>query len=89
MTLNDEMEFETFSHFAKVLISEENQNQLGLGRLAKMMDTTEEHSAEVISKLKHDLLDTVNRSMEAENIDETLFYFTLESDVGIVRIEEL
>lgn len=48
MTLNDNIKFETFKHFLKTLVSEDNMNQLGLGRLARKLEIMEEDPAEVI-----------------------------------------
>lgn len=48
------------------------------------MEILEEPRAEVIGKLKAEFVDVVSKSLEEENIDPTLFYFTLETDAGLV-----
>lgn len=80
MTIASDTEFESLGSFAKALISEKNMMQLGLGRLAKKMQSLDDQKGEIINKLKEELIESVQHSLDEENIDPTLFYFTLESD---------
>jgi len=64
-------------------------SQLGLGRLAKKLDTTEDNKIEKQNKLRKELEITIKSTLDSENIDPTLFFFTLDSDKGLVDIEEM
>lgn len=89
LTINKDKEYESFRDFANDLISEGNLNQVGLGRLAKKLESTGELKAETISKLKNELCQSVQKSLDEENIDPTLFFFSLDTDLGLVKIDEL
>ena len=75
--------------FANDLISEGNMNQVGLGRLAKKLEFAEDLKAETINKLKTELRNSVRNSLDDENIDPTLFFFTLETDTGLMKIDDM
>lgn len=52
--------------------------QLGLGRLANKL--TNASTKKEMQQHRIDLEELIENSLEEENIDSTLFYFTLESD---------
>lgn len=39
--------------------------------------------------LKEELDSVINKSLEEENIDKTLFFFTLDEDKGLIEIDDL
>lgn len=76
--------------FLKFLYSDENILSLGLGRMVNRWKNQKiRNSDDNDFKLKEDLDEIIKRSLKEENIDETLFYFTLDNDQGILDIEEL
>ena len=60
-------------------------HHLGLGRvIARVTDKTK-RSKKIESNVELD--EVIEKSLNEENIDDTLFYFALDSDSGLVSME--
>ena len=57
--------------------------------MARKLEIMEEDPSEVIRKVKEEFVDEVSKTLGQENIDETLFFFTLTSDPALLSVEEL
>jgi hypothetical protein len=70
------------------LVGDENMHSLGLGRLMTKLSSTKEREGR-IDETRNEMMVSVDRTIEEENIDPTLFFFSLDTDECIVSIDEL
>ena len=69
------------------LFSFQNMHHLGLGRIIARVTDKTMHSKSEDTHLE--LKEVIEKSLNEENIDNTLFYFALDSDTGLVNIEQM
>lgn len=62
-------------------------HHLGLGRIIARVTDKTQHSKKIDTD--SELAEVIEKSLNEENIDDTLFYFALDSDSGLVNMEEL
>lgn len=70
------------------LFQNENMHSLGLGRVINQLDKSKQSIGHQRNELQKHLYEYVHNSMDSENIDSTFYYFALDSDEGILKINE-